>query len=208
MYRPAHFREDDPVAIGAFVDAYPLAAVVAMGPDGFVANHLPLLRLVGDDGSSVLRGHVARANELWKVVPDGAPVIAIFRGEDHYVSPGWYPTKAETGEVVPTWNYVVANAHGRIRFIQDAAWLRELVGSLTRHHERTQARPWSIEDAPEAYLARMLGAIVGFEIAVERIEAKRKSSQNRTERERAGVVKALTDEGISAAARDQLVRGR
>lgn len=208
MYTPAHFRENDPAAIAAIADAYPLAALVASGANGFVVNHLPLMRVANADGTTTLRGHVARGNDLWRTVPAETPVVAIFRGEAHYVSPSWYPTKAETGEVVPTWNYTVVHAHGRIRFIEDRLWLRALVGALTERHERGRAAPWSIDDAPTAYLERMLGAIVGFEIDVERWDGKRKASQNRTERERSGALVGLTVDGVAESACAELVRGR
>jgi transcriptional regulator len=208
MYTPAHFRENDPAAIAAIADAYPLAALVASGANGFVVNHLPLMQVANADGTTTLRGHVARGNELWRTVPAATPVVAIFRGEEHYVSPSWYPTKAETGEVVPTWNYTVVHAHGRIRFIEDRAWLRALVGALTERHERGRAAPWSIDDAPTAYFERMLGAIVGFEIDVERWDGKRKASQNRTERERSGALVGLAGDGVPESARAELVRGR
>jgi len=127
VYRPAHFREDDPARIAAFIDAHALAVLVVNSPSGLLANHIPLLRFE-TDGGTVLRGHVARANELWKVVPSGSEVLAIFAGAGVYITPSWYPTKATSGEVVPTWNYTVVHAHGRIRFIEDPEWLRTLVG--------------------------------------------------------------------------------
>lgn len=208
MYTPSHFREDDPSAIAAIIDSYPLAALVASGASGLIVNHLPLLRVAAADGSTALRGHVARGNELWRTVPALTAVVAIFRGEDHYVSPAWYPTKAESGEVVPTWNYTVVHAHGLIRFIEDRVWVRELVSALTNRHERGRPAPWSIDDAPAKYIDRMLAAIVGFEIDVERWDGKRKASQNRTERERSGALIGLEADGVSESARAQLVRGR
>ena len=206
MYRPSHFREDDPAALAAFVDAHPLATLVAATPAGLVANHIPLLRLGGEAAPVRFRGHVARANDLWKVLPAGHPVLAIFGGPHHYVSPAWYPTKAESGEVVPTWNYVVAHAHGRIEFIDDREWLRGFVTQLTERHESGRPAPWAVSDAPGKFIDRMLGAIVGFEIAIDRFEGKFKSSQNRNDRERAGVVGALEAEGQTPETVGLLVR--
>jgi len=206
MYRPPHFREDDPKTLAAFVDAHPLAALIAATPSGLVANHIPLLRLQNSDGHTVFHGHVARANDLWRVAPAGSVVLAIFGGPDRYISPTWYPTMTETGEVVPTWNYAVVHAHGRIRFNEDLTWLRALVEALTDRHEAGQPTPWRVADAPHDYLARMLRAIVGFEIAVERLEGKFKASQNRTESERVGVNAAFVADGVPEDVRAQLVR--
>jgi transcriptional regulator len=133
-------------------------------------------------------------------------VLAIFGGPDRYISPAWYPTKAETGEVVPTWNYLVVHAHGRITFTQDAAWLRTLVEALTNRHEGVRKMPWKVSDAPSAYVDRMLRAIVGFEIVVERLEGKFKASQNRTEGERAGAMAGLAADGDPEELVAQIVR--
>jgi len=208
MYRPPLFRENDAATLAAFVDAHPLAVLVAAPPSGLVANHIPLLRLPESGDRMVLRGHVARANDFWKITPADSAVLAIFGGHDRYISPGWYPTKAETGEVVPTWNYSVVHAHGRIQFIEDTAWLRTLVEALTDRHEAARPMPWKVADAPAAYLKRMLGAIVGFEIAVDRLEGEFKASQNRTERERAGVVSGLTADGDPPELVEQIVRAK
>jgi transcriptional regulator len=206
MYRPPHFRENDPATLAAFVDAHPLAVLVGIGPSGIVANHIPLIRLETPGEHMILRGHVARANDFWKTTAAESSVLAIFGGLDRYISPAWYPTKAETGEVVPTWNYSVVHAHGRITFTQDAGWLRTLVEALTNRHEGVRPVPWKVSDAPSEYLDRMLKAIVGFEIVVEKLEGKFKASQNRTERERAGVISGLTADGDSEETVTQIVR--
>jgi transcriptional regulator len=206
VYRPAHFREDDPATLAKFVDDHPLATLVAATAAGLVANHIPLLRLPAEGGAPRLRGHVARGNDLWKSLPAKHPVLAIFGGPHHYVSPAWYPTKAESGEVVPTWNYAVVHAHGRIEFFEDREWLRGFVTLLTERHESGRQAPWAVTDAPPRFVDRMLGAIVGFEISVDRLEGKFKSSQNRNERERQGVEGALRAEGEPAAIIELLVR--
>ena len=206
MYLPAHFREDRPERLEAFVAAHPLGALVVATPHGLEANHIPMLLGRDAAGRSVLRGHVARANELWRRAVEGTPALVIFGGAQRYITPSWYPSKRVTGEVVPTWNYAVVHAHGPIRFIHDHDWLLALVSTLTELNERPRAAPWRVTDAPAAYLECMLRAIVGFEIAVERLEGKFKASQNRTAEDRAGVAAGLAADGVDAAERDELVR--
>lgn len=188
MYLPRHFAEDDPAALHALMRDHPLAVLVHTGGDGLDADHVPL---AFDAAASVLRGHVARANPLWRSA-DGRPVLAVFRGAEGYVSPSWYPSKAIHHKVVPTWNYAVVHAHGRLRAVDDAPWLRALVGELTAQHEARRPAPWMVDDAPADYVQQMLRAIVGIEIAVERLEGKFKLGQNRSADDRAGVVAGLT----------------
>ena len=192
--------------IEAFVAAHPLGALVVATPGGLVANHIPMLLVRDVAGRRLLHGHVARANELWQQVAEATPALVIFGGAQHYVTPNWYPSKRDTGEVVPTWNYAVVHAHGPIRFIEDRAWLLTLVTALTERNEHPRAAPWHVADAPPAYIERMLGAIVGFEIALERLEGKFKASQNRSAEDRAGVAAGLTADGVGDAERDELVR--
>ena len=180
MYQPTHFRVADSEKLHALMRAYPFATVVTNGEGGVAANHLPL-ELV--DGK--LHGHVARGNELSSM--DGAEVLVIFRGPDGYVSPNWYPSKQETHREVPTWNYAVVHVHGRLRTTSDAAWLRGLLDRLTDRHEAGQPEPWRVSDAPEDHVEKMLRAIVGLEISIDRIEGKFKLSQNHPDANRAGV---------------------
>lgn len=200
MYQPAHFVENEPQALAALMAAWPLAALVRQGPDGLSADHVPLL---WDARGRSLRGHVARANPLWREAqaagPAGLPVLAVFRAEQAYISPNWYPSKAETHKAVPTWNYAVAHAHGRLRAIDDAGWLRTLLAELTATHEQHQPRPWSMADAPEDFLSAMVGAVIGIEITVERLEGKAKLSQNRPAADREGVVRGLRADGAPGA---------
>jgi transcriptional regulator len=154
------------------------------------ANHLPLL-LEGD----VLQGHFARANPVWKTIARDAEALAIFLGPHFYVSPNWYPSKAETGKAVPTWNYIAVHARGKIILHDDPAWLRAHVGRLSQFHEAGRAAPWSVEEAPADYIQAMLRAIVGFELAIEKLEGKWKLNQNRTEADIQGVKEALAREG-------------
>ncbi|MDR3448082.1 MULTISPECIES: FMN-binding negative transcriptional regulator [unclassified Dyella] len=180
MYVPTHFKEANSEKLHALMHAYPFATIVTHGEGGLAANHLPL-ELV--DGK--LHGHVARGNELSRM--DGAEVLVIFRGPDGYVSPNWYPSKRETHREVPTWNYAVVHVHGRLRTVSDGVWLRTLLERLTDRHEAGQPEPWHVSDAPEDHIEKMLRAIVGLEISIERIEGKFKLSQNHPDANRAGV---------------------
>jgi transcriptional regulator len=186
MYMPKHFEETRTEALHELIRAYPFATVANRSPGGLTANHLPF-ELVGD----VLHGHVARGNEL--VQQDGAEVLLIFHGPDGYISPNWYPSKHETGREVPTWNYAVVHVHGRLRVIDDAAWLRRLLDTLTDHHEADQPQPWKVSDAPEDHIEKSLKAIVGLEVVIDRIEGKFKLSQNHPARNRAGVIAGLRE---------------
>jgi transcriptional regulator len=186
MYTPKHFVETRVEALHGLIRAYPFATLVTRAADGLTANHLPF-ELVGE----VLHGHVARGNELAQL--DGAEVLLVFQGPDGYISPNWYPSKHETGREVPTWNYAVVHVHGRLRVIDDAAWLRRLLETLTDHHEAGQPQPWKISDAPDDHIEKSLRAIVGLEVAIDRIEGKFKLSQNHPARNRAGVVAGLRE---------------
>jgi len=191
MYNPEHFRETRSDVLHAFIDAHPLGALVTQRARGMTADHVPMLRATLDDGTAVLRGHVARANPVHRELAEDASVLVIFSGPQAYITPSFYPSKQEHGRVVPTWNYSVVHVHGRIRFIDDARWLRDLVSQLTDRHEATRPAPWQVSDAPESYITRMLDAIVGLEIRIDAIEGKFKQSQNRDAPDRAGVAAGL-----------------
>ncbi len=197
MYIPAAFREDDPAHLRALIRAHPLATLVVQGDGGLVANHLPLL-LHERDGRVALRGHVARANPLWRSLGDGCPALAVFHGPQAYVSPGWYPSKRVDGRVVPTWNYAVVHAHGTLAAIDDPAWVHGLVCALTDVHEAQQPEPWAVSDAPDDFVEQMVRAVVGIELAVARLEGKWKMSQNRAAADRDGVVQGLRGLGDAA----------
>jgi transcriptional regulator len=172
---------------------HPFATVVAVVSGAVDALHVPLLVDPAAGPLGGLRGHIARANRLWREVEDGSEVLAIFRGADGYVSPGWYPAKREHGRVVPTWNYEVVHARGTVRWIHEAAALRALVSDLTDRHEAGRSNSWSLNDAPEDYVAGMLKAIVGFEVQITSLTGKMKLSQNRSEADRAGVASGLAE---------------
>jgi transcriptional regulator len=196
MYLPAHFAEQRPEALHALMRAHPLATLVVPTADGIEANHVPML-LDGDAG--ILRGHVARANGVWRTAPNG-DALAVFHGPQAYITPSWYRAKAEHGKVVPTWNYAVVHAHGSLRWIDDAAWLRALVTRLTETHEAGFSAPWHVADAPRDYVDQMLRAIVGFELKITRLEGKFKLSQNRAAADIDGVVAGLDAAGDDASA--------
>ncbi len=185
MYVPDHFREDRTDVLHQAVREIAFATLVT---PGLGANHLPMLL---SDG--VLRGHVARANPVWKG-GDGE-ALAIFLGPHAYVSPNWYPSKAETGKAVPTWNYLTVHARGSIRWTQDADWLRAHVTALSDAHEAPREEPWKVGDAPASYIDALLRAIVGFELTVTGLEGKWKLSQNREAGDRAGVHEGFSREG-------------
>ena len=195
MYLPAHFEEPRVEVLHRLIDAYPLGVLVTAGGSGLEANHLPFLIDPQPAPFGILRAHVARANPVWRELGDTIEPLVVFQGPSHYVTPSWYPTKAATGKVVPTYNYVVVHAYGRIRAIEDRAWLRELVTRLTRRHE-TGPNPWQVADAPADYLDTMLGAIVGLEIEVTRLLGKWKVSQNRAPADRAAVGERVADSEI------------
>ncbi len=185
MYIPDHFREDRPEVLD---DAMRRIGFGTLVTTGLEANHLPMLM----DGG-VLRGHVARANPVWKQ-GDGA-ALAIFLGPHAYVSPTWYPSKAATGKTVPTWNYITVHARGAIKWIQDGDWLRAHVTALSETHEAERAEPWKVDDAPAAYIDSLLRTIVGFELTIETLEGKYKLSQNRDAADRDSVREAFAHEG-------------
>lgn len=188
MYLPAHFAQNDPAALQGLVRDHPLATLVSStGPDGLTADHVPL---EFDADAGCLRGHVARANPLWQHA-DGQAVLAIFRGPEAYVSPSWYPSKAEHHKVVPTWNYAVVHAHGPLQAVHDAPWLHTLVTRLTLQHEAPRATPWAVGDAPAPFIDQMLKVIVGIQIPVARWVGKWKLSQNRSAADRDGVAQGL-----------------
>lgn len=176
MYLPAHFAEADLATQHALLRAHPLATLVTHGPEGLDANHVPLQLDAAAGPQGTLRGHVARANPL--AGQDGQPILAVFTGPAAYISPAHYATKAEHGKVVPTWNYTAVHAYGRLRTVDDPAWLLARLRELTAEHEAGRPQPWAVDDAPADYLEKMLRAVVGIEIVIERLIGKWKVSQN------------------------------
>lgn len=175
--------------MSGLIRRYPLATLVTGGDAGLEANHLPMLFDPEPAPFGTLRGHLARGNAQWK--SPRLDALAIFQGPQAYVSPSFYPSKAEHGKVVPTWNYAVVHAHGTLRVHDDPEWLRALVSTLTDVEEARFAEPWQVTDAPEDYIEGLLKAIVGIELPIARLEGKWKASQNRDEADRAGVAAEL-----------------
>jgi transcriptional regulator len=208
MYVPVQFEERRVDVLHELIRAHPLGILVTLTPDGLDADHLPFEIDAAPAPYGTLRGHVARANPLWRVFSRDLDVLVVFRGPAAYVSPAWYPTKRDTGRVVPTWNYAVVHAHGPLRVIEDPGWLRALVERLTNRHEAGRPEPWRVSDAPPEFVERLLEAIVGIEIPIVRLVGKWKVSQNRPPHDRAGVVEGLRRQGDpSASAMADLVRG-
>lgn len=200
MYIPQHFEEPRIETMHALMRARPLATLATLSPHGLAANHIPLLLDVEPLPFGRLRGHVARANPLWREAAGGIEALAIFHGPDSYITPSWYATKRETGKAVPTWNYAVVHARGELRVIDDAAWLRDQLAVLTACHEAAFPAPWSLADAPPDYIDGMIAAVVGVEIVITQLAGKWKVSQNQPPRNRAGVVSGLAAQGSAAAA--------
>lgn len=192
MYQPRSFEETRPEILHALMRARPLATLVTLTADGLEANPVPLLLSTSTDHQhGVLRGHVARANPLWKTCQAGSESLAIFHGDDAYVSPSWYPSKHENSKAVPTWNYVTVQAYGVLRVVDDAVWLRRTLEALTLEHEANFAQPWSIADAPADYIEKMITAVVGIELRITRLSGKWKVSQNHPHANRQGVALGL-----------------
>lgn len=191
MYTPNAFAINDLNELHQQILGTRLAVLVTQSEQGLQASHLPLLLNVNDGPHGTLYGHFARANPQWKELQNGAQALVIFSGADAYVSPGFYPSKAEHGKVVPTWNYVAVHAYGTAEVFSDADRLRNLVSALTDRYESGRASPWKVADAPADYIDGMLKAIVGFALPIQRLEGKRKLSQNRNAADIAGVREGL-----------------
>jgi transcriptional regulator len=200
MYMPAHFEENRPEVLHRLIAEQPFGALITHGPNGLDANHLPFeFEAQPGPGASnasahahgILRAHVARANPVWQEVAANPETLVIFQGPAAYISPTWYPSKHEAHRQVPTYNYMVVHAHGRIVVRDDEAFLRGLVARLTRKMEAGEPVPWKMGDAPADYIAQMLGAIVGLEIEVTRLVGKWKLGQNKAAADRRGAAFAL-----------------
>lgn len=199
MYIPEHFDEPRIDVLHRLIRARPLATLVTLSSGGLDANPIPLHLSEEPAPFGTLRGHVARANPVWHDHDRNAGALAIFHGPDAYITPSWYPTKAETGKAVPTWNYVVVHACGALRIIDDPAWLRAHLEALTAYNEATFPEPWHIDDAPADFTEKLIEAIVGFEIIITRLQGKWKASQNQPSQNQAGVVCGLHTTGAPGA---------
>jgi transcriptional regulator len=194
MYQPPHFREDRLDVQHRLIITHSLGLLITAGPGGLQANNIPFLIDPAASERGTLRAHLARANPQIAELAAVTECLIVFQGPQHYISPSLYPTKQETGKVVPTWNYITVHAWGAPRVIDDAGWIHGQVDDLTRHKESTRAAPWQVSDAPDAFVNAQLKGIIGLEIPIERIEGKWKVSQNRPAVDQAGVVAGLQSE--------------
>lgn len=176
-----------------------LAALVTLGKDGLIANHIPLILGPEPSPLGTLRGHVSRTNSQWNDLLPGVQALAIFQGPSTYITPSWYATKSETGKVVPTFNYIAVHAYGPLKTFDDPARLEANVRALTQQHEAAFVEPWSVDQAPADFIRSQLKGIVGVEIPIARIEGKWKASQNRVPADRQGVIDGLRDKGGAAS---------
>jgi len=205
MYLPASFRQDDLGELHRQIRAMPFALLTSAGTDGVRASHLPLL-LEPDEGElGTLYGHFARANPHWRELREGSEALAVFSGPDAYISPSWYPAKAEHGKVVPTWNYIAVHARGPVQLIEERDSLLRIVSRLSDRHEASRPQPWAVGDAPADYLDAMLRAIVGFALPIRQLKGKWKLGQNRSPADQDGVRQGLT---ASPEPRDQALAAR
>ena len=196
MYLPAHFQEDRIEVLHQLIRNHPLGMLVTLtangaGTQNLEANHIPFLIDAEPAPFGTLRGHVARANPVWKEFSREVEAMVVFQGPDAYISPSLYASKKEHGKVVPTWNYAVVHAYGPIKVVDDAEWMRPFLERLTDRNEAPRAAPWKVGDAPEEFLQTTMRAIVGIEIPISKLMGKWKVSQNRSKADREGVVAGL-----------------
>ena len=183
MYIPPHFDMPSTETMHDVIVQNPFGTLVTHGAHGLDANHLPFELHPTAGTCGVLHAHVARNNPVWQNIENGDAVMAIFRAGDAYISPQWYPSKQETHKQVPTWNYIVVHAHGKITVRDDERYVRGVVARLTRKHEAGEPTPWKMTDAPADFTDMLLQAIVGIEIEITRLEGKAKLSQNKDGRD-------------------------
>jgi len=195
MYLPPHFAELRPEEMQRLLREYPLGTLIHQGTAGLDAEHIPLDYQPREGGPGVLRGHVAWANAVWQHCPSGTPVLVVFHGPQAYISPNWYPSKHETHQLVPTWNYQVVHVHGTMTVLDDEKSVRNIIALLTHQHERNEPRPWRMGDSTPEFIQGMLQQIVGIEIAITRMVDKSKLSQNRETRDRLNAADVLDSQG-------------
>jgi len=191
MFIPSKFRQRNIEELISIMQKYSFAALVTQSETGIEATHLPMI-VSSESDKLYLKAHIARANPIWESVANGSNVLVIFNGPNCYISPNHYPTKKEAGKAVPTWNYVVVHVEGLISFIHDSEWIYDAIDTLTTTHEAELKEPWSMSDAPEEYIQKMLPAIVGIEIEITSMVGQWKLSQNQPAVNQRGVVDGLS----------------
>ncbi len=212
MHTPKVFTQVNVEQLQQLISEFPLATLMVSHPKPGAGNavadnpkpelqayHLPLV-LVEQDGRQQLQGHIAKVNPLWREVGEGAEVLLVFNGPNGYISPSYYPTKQQHGRAVPTWNYAVVHVRGNIGFVQEPDWIKRVIGDFTHQQERNQARPWSMTDAPENYIERLVSAVVGVAIDVTEITGQWKMSQNQPAENIKGVIQGLNRKGDHSGA--------
>jgi len=197
MHTPEKFKETDTAVLHSLVKSHPLGTWVTSINDDLDVNHIPFLLDCDDGEYGTLRGHVSRANPVWKKLSNEKQSIVVFQGAERYITPSWYASKREHGKVVPTWNYVVVHAHGIPRAISDQNWLLDHLNKLTDGQESKQVEPWKVSDAPDDFIDRMLRGIVGIEIPIDKLVGAWKTSQNKQQADKEGVIAGLSRESDS-----------
>jgi transcriptional regulator len=209
MYVPTHFAETNVSVLQQLILQHPLGAWVALADGELDVNHLPFLLDPSPSPWGTLMGHVARANPIWRSFSRSQASVVVFQGAQAYITPSWYPSKAEHGQVVPTWNYAVVHAYGLPRAIEDRDWLLDHVTRQTNLREAGAAAPWQVSDAPADFIDSRLRGIVGVEIPITKLVGKWKVSQNRTKADRRGVAEGLLERATSESVEmAELVRAR
>jgi transcriptional regulator len=199
MYIPHAFEQTDVSAMHDFIRVRRLGMLVTLTANGLAANHIPFVLDAAPAPSGVLRGHIARANPLWRDHSSAVEALVVFQGADAYISPTWYPSKRDTAKVVPTWNFIAVHAYGHLRFVDDAGWLREHLEQLTDEQEADRHPRWRVSDAPADFIGQMVQGVIGVELPISRLHGKWKLSQNRSPADRAGVIDGLRSEGTPSA---------
>ncbi len=213
LYNPPAFRESDLPAMQDQIAASGLTTLISVGANGPIVSNLPIVYEREPAPFGVIAGHLARANPQWRESDLAKPVLALFMGADAYVSPSYYPSKREHGKVVPTWNYSMIVARGRLEIFEDEDTLRGQVATLTRRFEAGFEKPWEVSDAPEEFIARQIKGIVGVRLHLESIEGKTKQNQNRSAADQEGVIEGLApsdraaDREVAAQMRRRLKPG-
>ncbi|CAB3739303.1 FMN-binding negative transcriptional regulator [Paraburkholderia rhynchosiae] len=191
MYVPADFNESRTDVLHERIKQHPFGTLITHGKSGLDANHIPFELTAQEGEPGVLHAHVARTNPMWQDVENGDEVLVVFRAGDAYISPNWYPSKHEFHKQVPTWNYIVVHAYGRITIHDDERYVRGVVARLTKTHEATQSEPWKMGDAPKDYIDTLLKSIVGIQIDITRLVGKSKLGQNKEVSDIRGAGEAL-----------------
>ena len=191
MYTPKYHALTDIATMHSHIAEHPLGAWVCTAKNQLVANHIPFVLDAQHGSNGRLLGHVSRANPVWRELDGGAPSVVMFMGPHAYITPSWYPGKHQHGKVVPTWNYVTVHVHGVARAIEDPDWILDVINRLTDAQEVRRTEPWKVSDAPSEYIEKMLRAVVGIEIVIERLEGRLKVSQDEDDQDRLGTVEGL-----------------